>query len=183
MTFHAADVAAALRDRLPQVPQKKLHKLLYYCQGHHLAAFGTPLFAESISAWDMGPVVGSLWKTEHENGPAGERAELDEAALNTVGYVLSRYGKLTGRDLELLTHAEDPWNRADATRAPKGSVRIEREWLVQYFGAENVDDEDELVLDPGTVSRWLGGATKRRRDQLDEDSYAAVSARLRADAS
>jgi uncharacterized phage-associated protein len=39
---------------------KKLHKLLYYCQGHHLATFGLPLFDESISAWDMGPVVGTL---------------------------------------------------------------------------------------------------------------------------
>src|SRR4051794_26274717 len=86
----------------------------------------------------MGPVVGSLWKSEHESGPATERTELDKAALNTVGHVLSRYGKLTGRDLELLTHAEDPWNRADATRPPKGSVRIEREWLTDYFGARTV---------------------------------------------
>lgn len=61
MTLSASDVAAALRDRLPGLPTKKLHKLLYYCQAHHLAAFDEPLFSDSISAWNMGPVVGTLW--------------------------------------------------------------------------------------------------------------------------
>src|SRR3954466_657693 len=101
----AQDVAAALRERLPAVPAKKLHKLLYYAQGHHLAAFGRPLFHESISAWDMGPVVGSLWHEEREQNVPGDARRLDEAGLNTVGYVLSRYGRLTGQDLENLSHA------------------------------------------------------------------------------
>jgi uncharacterized phage-associated protein len=51
MTVSARDVAAAIRERLPRVPTKKLHKLLYYCQGHHLAHFGKPLFSDTISAW------------------------------------------------------------------------------------------------------------------------------------
>ncbi|MGQ0776145.1 MAG: hypothetical protein ACT4NY_17255 [Pseudonocardiales bacterium] len=42
MTLSAHDVAAVLRDRLPGLGAKKLHKLLYYCQGHHLATFGEP---------------------------------------------------------------------------------------------------------------------------------------------
>ena len=29
----------------------KLQKMLYYQQGYHLAAFGTPLFDEDIEAW------------------------------------------------------------------------------------------------------------------------------------
>ena len=29
---------------------KKLHKLMYYCQGHHLATFGEPLFAGVVAA-------------------------------------------------------------------------------------------------------------------------------------
>ena len=60
MPVSAHDVAAILRARQPEMPVKKLHKLLYYCQGHHLAAVDEPLFSESIAAWDMGPVVGSL---------------------------------------------------------------------------------------------------------------------------
>jgi uncharacterized phage-associated protein len=47
MAVSARDVAAALRERLPALGKVKLHKLLYYCQGHHLATFGVPLFRKS----------------------------------------------------------------------------------------------------------------------------------------
>lgn len=47
---------------------KKLRKLLYYCQGHHLAQVEEPLFTEPVMAWDMGPVVANVWKVE--NRPA-----------------------------------------------------------------------------------------------------------------
>src|SRR5262249_49336794 len=66
MAVSARDVAPALRERLPDLGTVKLHKLLYYCQGHHLAIFGEPLFSETISAWDMGPVVGTLWRGEKD---------------------------------------------------------------------------------------------------------------------
>jgi len=58
--YDAADVAAELRRRIPGIGAKKLHKLLYFCQGHHMADTGGPLFGGSIAAWDMGPVVGGL---------------------------------------------------------------------------------------------------------------------------
>src|SRR5437773_7443863 len=111
MALSAHDVAAALRERLPGLPTKKLHKLLYYCQGHHLAAFGEPLFFEAICAYDMGPVVVTVWKDEQHGDVPPDRARLSEAQLNTVGYVVSRYGALTGRELEILTHGETPWQR------------------------------------------------------------------------
>src|SRR3954454_9140323 len=99
MTVSARDVAASLRDRLPGLSTTKLHKLLYYCQGHHLAAFDVPLFSESIAAWDMGPVVSALWAEEKYANRMPDAGlmprELDEAALNTIGYVLSRYGTLS----------------------------------------------------------------------------------------
>jgi hypothetical protein len=41
--YEAADVAVELRRRLPGVGVKKLHKLLYDCQGHHLADVGRPV--------------------------------------------------------------------------------------------------------------------------------------------
>src|SRR3954454_3562950 len=102
----ARDVAAVVRQRLPGVGVKKLHKLLYYCQGHHLATFGRPLFDETVSAWDMGPGGGSLGVAERQalTPPEPPPAQLGEAELNTVGYVLSRYGRLSGRDLEVLSH-------------------------------------------------------------------------------
>jgi hypothetical protein len=98
----------------------------------------------------MGPVVGSLWFRERESGEIVESAGPTEAELNTVGYVISRYGALSGRDLEILTHHEDPWLRADELREPGGRARIEREWMREYFSADAATDDlpdppDELV--------------------------------------
>jgi len=176
----AHDVAAVLRERLVGVPTKKLHKLLYYCQGHHLATFDQPLFEETISAWDMGPVVGTLWYDEKHGQAPVERTVLDEAQLNTVGYVLSRYGALTGLDLENLTHSERPWQRADQGRRPNTSARIEPEWIREYFSTSGAADDstDEARLDSTAVSQWLRDAEKRRQEPARPDNPEELRARL-----
>lgn len=180
MTVSAFDVAAALRARLPGVPTKKLHKLLYYCQGHHLAWFGKPLFAETISAWDMGPVVGRLWYAEDNQLPAPPPSPVGEAELNTVGYVVSRYGGLTGNDLERLTHTETPWQRADEGRRPGTSTRIERDWIEAYFRArdDESDDFDGIVLASDDVAELVRGAQERRLQPARPDSREELQARL-----
>ncbi|MGH3766827.1 MAG: Panacea domain-containing protein [Pseudonocardiaceae bacterium] len=180
MTLSARDVAAALRDRLPGLPTKKLHKLLYYCQGHHLATFDEPLFSETISAWDMGPVVGALWHEEKHGDVPRVHREMDEAQLNTVGYVLSRYGALTGKDLENLAHSEEPWQLADSGRRPGESARIKPEWIKQYFRTSGSADEeeDDVLLDSAAVTQWLQGAENRRADRGRPDSREELVARL-----
>ena len=45
----------------------------------------------------MGPVVGTLWYSEKQGDVSRVHREMNEAQLNTVGYVLSRYGALTAR--------------------------------------------------------------------------------------
>lgn len=180
MTVSAHDVAAAVRDRLPGLPKKKLHKLLYYCQGYHLAQFDEPLFAESISAWDMGPVVGQLWHAEKMGEQSRAIRRLNEAQLNTVGYVLSRYGGLSGRDLENLTHCEAPWQLADSRRRPGDSARIEMGWLRDYFKESSLADheDDDLVLDSVAISAWLEGADERRLEPRNPDTLEQLKARL-----
>lgn len=155
----------------------KQHKLLYLCQGHHLATFGVPLFGETISAWDNGPVVGHLWFSEDRSLAPPARSQLDEAVLNTIGYVLSRYGALSGRDLINLTHSQDPWKTADADRDPGGSIRIEQEWIRDYFLLDHADDE--LVLDTVEVRSWLGDAVARRDEPGPRDDPAEIAARIR----
>jgi uncharacterized phage-associated protein len=179
MTVSAHDVAAALRHRLPGLPAKKLHKLLYYCQGHHLAAFGVPLFHETISAWDMGPVVGSLWQAERGGDIPASPLELGEAELNTIGYVVSRYGKLTGTDLEHLTHSETPWQYANTLRMPGESARIELEWIREYFTTVGaVDNDDEVPVDAAEVRAILKGAEARRNPTPRADDPQRLRARI-----
>jgi uncharacterized phage-associated protein len=190
MPVSARDVAAVLRKRLPGLPTKKLHKLLYYCQGHHLATFDQPLFSETISAWDMGPVVGTLWRQERlrrqeklrcqeRQGQAPPTDELDEAQLNTIGYVLSRYGALTGRDLETLTHREAPWQQAARGRRPGESARIEPEWIREYFRTSgSPEDAPDVRVDPAAVTRWLQHAGVRRTGPARPDNREELLARL-----
>jgi uncharacterized phage-associated protein len=167
MAVSAHNVAAILRDRLPGVPVKKLHKLLYYCQGHHLAAFGEPLFPEAVSAWDTGPVVGQLWQEEKVSGPRPPDRRLDEIELATIDYVVGRYGSLTAADLENLTHSEGPWRGADLGRPVGGKVRIELDWLASYFRNEGAPGRDEEGRpEAPTVSGWLADSGRTHHDAV-----------------
>lgn len=109
------DVARALRGRFPGgLPSKKLQKLLYYCQGWHLAWVGRPLFHEAIEAWRMGPVVPPLWQkeTHRPDEPEPPPLELSAQQRSIVDYVVGRYGSSSGSQLEHLTHGEAPWRDA-----------------------------------------------------------------------
>ena len=105
----AHDVARELRLRLPAAGDVKIHKLLYYCQGWHLALTGRRLFRETIEAWTNGPVVADLWHDERKQRPRPPEQPLDGLALATIGFVLSHYGGLHGVELIRLTHSERPW--------------------------------------------------------------------------
>jgi uncharacterized phage-associated protein len=178
--FHASDVAAELRRRLPGIGAKKLHKLLYYCQGHHLADIGQPLFTESIAAWDMGPVVGELWKHEQTTRQAATNRVLDQAALNTVGYVVSRYGALTGRDLQILSHGEAPWTLATARGRAAGdrSPKLSHGDMQRFFQSAEGDDDSTAVLEPEGVHELLSGAVARSASPARADDLGHLKQRL-----
>lgn len=181
MAVSAHDVARALRARLPGIGSVKLQKLLYYCQGHHLAATGEPLFVEPLSAWDNGPVVGHLWHAENVGEPEPAPRDLTEGQLNTVGYVCSRYGGLTSTDLINMSHQESPWRRANADRPPGGHVRIQLDWLRAYFSDEGAPgDEDEPVFAPEQRAQMLAIAAQRQGKRSKPDAVEDILARLRA---
>jgi uncharacterized phage-associated protein len=170
--YSAHDIAADIRAERRGLPVKKLHKLLYYCQGHHLAWFGEPLFEEPIEAWDMGPVVAELWRAEKRGTSTPPRAELTNRELNTVGYVLSRYGTLTGKDLEILTHGEDPWRDADQGRRPGSAVVIEHAAMAAWFRA----DHEENSLGPLVIAKIRAMAAEAPPVPESPDCYERVKA-------
>jgi uncharacterized phage-associated protein len=108
----AHDVADVLREMVPSIGVVKLHKLLYYAQGWHLARTGSPLFGERVEAWANGPVVASLWADEkHGRGRPVPRQMADEQRI-TLEFVVREYGGATGKALIRMAHAEDPWRDA-----------------------------------------------------------------------
>ena len=179
MTTTARNVAAALRERLPGVTAAKLHKYLYYAQGHHLAMLGRPLFEETIAAWDHGPVIPQLWDSEHQPA-AGDADALTNTELSTLEYVASRYGGLTITDLERLTRAEAPWQLADAGRRPGTSVTIRHDWLYDYFSTygSSTAGSSKIPMDTSALAAAVAEAAliyeeRYRFDQPEQLSEAA----------
>lgn len=100
---------------------------------------------------------------------------------NTVGYVIHRYGGLTGLDLERLSHAEYPWQRADQDREPGGSTQIRPEWMLEYFRADLETQRDEWArLNAAEVAAWLAEAPRRRQDPARPDSVQELRRRAHA---
>ena len=115
----------------------KLQKLLYYAQGMHLALYGEPLFAETIEAWQHGPVVPPVYHAfkKYAAGPIrvkdGESAKLPKRARETLDEVHTVYGQFSAWRLREMTHREPPW--ADAYEDGVANIVITHKALKKYF--------------------------------------------------
>jgi uncharacterized phage-associated protein len=172
----AAAVAAEIRRRLPTVYTVQLHKLLYYCQGHYLQHHDEPLFSESIMAYDMGPIQANLWWAER-NGHVDEYYDvqpLPAEAAKVVAAVVDRYGSMTGAALIDQTHRESPWLRANAQRTSGGSVRIETDWIRDWF--RSLDEPMSAA-----VRALVDGAEERKLRPARQDDLERLRARTSGD--
>lgn len=85
----------------------------------------------------------------------GDEGALDAVQRETIDSVLCGYGPLSGRQLSVLTHAEDPWKNARAGLAPtdRSSTEITHEALSEYYSV--VDQADgALPLDELDWDSW-----------------------------
>lgn len=125
MSINALDVANYLlwaEDRLEGsegITPLKLQKLVYYCQGFHLAMFDQLLFPEKIEAWLHGPVVPELYHYFKESKdsivPTPSHLEnngLTEPQIELLDDVLETYGQFSAWRLRNMTHEEAPWKNA-----------------------------------------------------------------------
>lgn len=108
----------------------KLHKLVYYAQAWHLALYDRPLFDGKFEAWVHGPVSRPLYKrfvgekllyspiSRKDRYPWFKIEGLDQTACAHIDEVLEVYAGLSGTQLEIMTHEEDPWIRARGGVAP-----------------------------------------------------------------
>lgn len=118
----------------------KLQKLLYYCQGWHLAVRGEPLFGDRLEAWVHGPVqpgvYGSYkhykWLSITEEIP---EVDLTPEEIGVIQEVLAVYGSDSGYKLELRTHTEAPWiaARGGIPNDQESNSVIPPEAMLQYF--------------------------------------------------
>ena len=134
MAISVLDVAAYILSKRGSMTTWKLQKLVYYSQAWSLVWDERPLFPERIEAWANGPVAPVLYNYHRgyfviSKIEAGNQANLDQKAVETVNAVLDYYGDKSPQWLSDLTHSEAPWKEARGD-LPPGS-RCEREITLQ----------------------------------------------------
>lgn len=143
MAYKALDIANKLIYKAQEdepnggerLTNLKLQKLLYYQQGYHLAAFGSPLFEEVIEAWMYGPVVPCVYDEYSHYGSAtlpdtGKAIELPEEEEVLFNQVYQAYRDFSAIGLMNRTHGEQPW--LQALPHDRGTV-ISNESMKSYF--------------------------------------------------
>lgn len=121
----------------------RIHKLLYFVQGWHLAVHDSPLFPDRFQAWIHGPISRKLFDRfamERSLFAAVERkdvrrsfsaAALSVAERDHVDKVLDGYAIYPTFQLIRISREETPWLRA------RGRLPLEAR-------CENELDEDEI---------------------------------------
>lgn len=118
------DMAKAFLSIEPMT-NKKLQKLCYYAKAWYLALKDENLFEDDFQAWVHGPVNYDLYLKYKDCGfnriPMVETTELKnvpEEYIDFASNIFDAYGHLTGGELEIVTHQEDPWIAARGCCCP-----------------------------------------------------------------
>lgn len=102
----------------------KLQKLMYYVQAWFLAFEGKKFFESDFQAWVHGPVSRDIYNrfsatkslyaeiTEDDIRSGFTPDNLSDDERKHIDNVLSVYAKLSGPQLEEMTHRESPWIEA-----------------------------------------------------------------------
>lgn len=121
----------------------KMQKLLYYAQGMSLAMRDTPMFEDTIEAWQHGPVVPNVYRIYKKYGAKGipysdddapqeDYTSEDDEVLETV---YNYFGQFSAWKLRNMTHDEDPWKNT-----PPGS-EITQDSIKAFFMERYIDHE------------------------------------------
>lgn len=136
-------LASIDRDAGDSITHLKLQKLVYYAQAWSLALNGEPLFDEDFQAWAHGPVVRSVFDRFSGNAwgalsePENFEGIDDSGVEKMLAEILDIYGGMGAKELEKLTHSEDPWQKAREGYGPgeRAEVVIPKDHMAVYYQA------------------------------------------------
>lgn len=147
MAYKALDIANKLLSKAADVcggdlmSNMRLQKMLYYEQGYHLAAFGTPLFDEDVEAWMFGPVVPGVYEHFKKYGAGGimpeteSLIELTDEEEDLFNDVFDAYVDFSTYGLMRKTHGESPWRK---TETGFGNI-ISHDKMIEFFSKKLAD--------------------------------------------
>lgn len=177
------DVAAAVIDSVGSLTAMKLEKLVYYCQGWHLARHGTRMFDDPIEAWRQGPVVPALYRQHRgqytvSTWPSGNPSRLSLAQHDTIDWVVQEYGKFSAIELSRMTHSEMPWRAARGAlpESASSSAPLSTDLMKSYYYRQLADPETAVAL--ATANAALEGVEfdDEWQDRLRDVASGLISA-------
>lgn len=101
--------------------------------------------------------------------------------LNTVGFVVSRYGNLPLRDLATLIRVQSPYQLAEVGRQPGQAATVDVEVMHRHFTAARLAERREAGVTPevdAAVTAFLAGAEERANEPLRPDDLSTLRARV-----
>ena len=122
----------------------KLQKLVYYAQAWHLALYDQPLFDEDFEAWIHGPVIPVLYQQYKSFGRKPIDKDVREKDIEFPSNInefleqlSNEYFHCDARELELMSHLEDPWllARNGLDKDISCSTIISKDSMKKYYKA------------------------------------------------
>jgi len=130
------------------ITNRKLQKLLYYCQSLYLKEEGTVLFSDKIEAWEYGPVCSSVYHKWKEYGykslpkvPNIDITIFSEKSMEIIFLVIATFGNYHPDKLIEMSHIDAPW----ATHYVKNQNNVLTDTILKdYFSNfETISDYEE----------------------------------------
>lgn len=139
---NAIDVAKYLLARANQngdlITNLKLQKLLYYAQAWYLVNHNRRLFRDPIKAWDLGPVVPSVYRKWKKYGASPIPYEVrgkeencfDPHQIDYLDEFYRIFSNFSATALVSMSHSEKPWQDAHARR---GNSEIDTKSMKEFY--------------------------------------------------
>lgn len=119
----------------------QIQKLVYYAYSWYMVKNkDKKIFDENPQAWAHGPVFKSLFNSmKHHKKFSSckdyKKIKLDQELIDFLNEIYNIYSKYSGNELEIMTHAEAPWQNAIRLNKYKPSQNeISDEDIVKYYG-------------------------------------------------
>ena len=164
------------------ISNKKLQKLMYYCQAWHLALSNKELISDDFEAWIHGAVLRPLYCEYEYYGFQCINLEGDKVSktlndfINKVPFesydiimkVLNKYVKYSADELEEMNHSEYPWiyARNGKKKEEKSTNKITKDVIREYYAARALEEEMKTVKN--NVFKITSSGLKAAQKRLNE---------------
>lgn len=121
--YDALDVARYIinyeNSQSRSVSNLRLQKLLYFIQAQFLVTNHSACFSDTMEAWDLGPVVPSVYHEYKAFGSSSLPRSLSRGAVNIstedrslINRILDKCSRYSTTSLVSMTHRQQPWKTA-----------------------------------------------------------------------